>query len=143
MIFLGIATGECIKSRLQAPTDRIFDTNVICLICVGFIINNVVASYVYNTYLTDNLFIYWIASATAATLMGIFTDFISFWGLMTYEKGVCLLLRKFKTLPDSAYYFGMILNFILSIGWIFTISNNLTLSDSINPTYFLMILSYI
>lgn len=37
----------------------------------------------------------------------------------------------------------MIIDAILNVGWVFTISNNLSFSDSINPMYFLMILSYI
>jgi hypothetical protein len=35
------------------------------------------------------------------------------------------------------------LDFFLLVGWVFNISNNYSFYDSINPMYFLMILSYI
>jgi len=37
----------------------------------------------------------------------------------------------------------IVINAFLSIGWVFTVSNNFALDIGINPLYFLMILSYV
>jgi len=37
----------------------------------------------------------------------------------------------------------IVVNLVLSVGWVLTISNNIALSIRVNPVYFLMILSYV
>lgn len=112
------------------------------IIAALFSMNNVISSFVYNTYLYKGLLTYWIISAIMATIAGINSDIRAIWGLISFDSEDCIL-RKTKTMPRSVYFAAMIADVILSVGWVFTVSNNLSFSDSVNPIYFLMILSYI
>jgi len=53
-------------------------------VCLG--INTVIASYIYGTYDTQQLMIYWIFSATIGTLANINADFRADWGILTFDK---------------------------------------------------------
>lgn len=105
-------------------------------------LNNVLSSFLYNTYLSTGLLVYWIISAIIATFAGLNADIRADFGLISFDKEDCLL-RKYKRFPRATYFIVVVIDFFLNIGWVFSVSNNLSFADSINPIYFLMVLSYL
>ncbi len=77
-----------------------------------------------------------------STIAGIQADFRADWGIISFDKEDCIL-RKYKLFERKVYYIVGVIDIILNIGWILTISNDLSTSFGLNPVYFLMILAYI
>lgn len=77
-----------------------------------------------------------------STIAGIQADFRADWGIISFDKEDCIL-RKYKLFERKVYYIVGVIDIILNIGWILTISNDLSNSFGLNPVYFLMILAYI
>lgn len=141
LVFLTIRFGHSIRSHIQLNSNKLTKP-LIGLIAVVFSFNNVLSSFLYNIYLTDGLFAYWIVSAILATFAGLNADIRADFGLVSFDEEDCLL-RKYKRFPRVTYFILVIIDFFLNIGWVFSVSNNLSFADSINPIYFLMVLSYI
>lgn len=142
LVFIVIRFGHSIVSHRQLKTSKVFTRPILGLIAVVCSFNNVLSSYLYNTYLSDGLLIYWIISAIIATFAGLNADIRADFGLISFDKEDCLL-RKYKRFPRPTYFIVVVIDFFLNIGWVFSVSNNLSFADSINPIYFLMVLSYI
>lgn len=119
-----------------------FTKPIIGLIAVVCSFNNVLSSFLYNIYLSTGLLVYWIISAIIATFAGLNADIRADFGLISFDKEDCIL-RKYKRFPRATYFIVAIIDFFLNVGWVFSVSNNLSFADSINPIYFLMVLSYI
>lgn len=103
--------------------------------------NTVISSYFYNLYPTEDLRVYWLISAALSTIFGIQADLRADWGFFWIDKG--FTLRRFLGFPRITYYILIPVDIVLNIGWVLTISNNLSENVGINTVYFLMILSYV
>lgn len=142
LVFITIRFGHSIVSHRQLNTSKTFTKPILGLIAVVCSFNNVLSSYLYNTYLSTGLLVYWIISAIIATFAGLNADIRADFGLISFDEEDCLL-RKYKRFSRATYFIVVVIDFFLNIGWVFSVSNNLSFADSINPIYFLMVLSYI
>lgn len=104
--------------------------------------NTVISSFLYNTYLTNELKTYWIVSAIFSTIAGIQADLRADWGLISFDKEDCIL-RKYKMFPRATYFIVSAIDIVLNIGWVLTLSNSTADDIGLNPVYFLMILAYV
>jgi hypothetical protein len=109
-------------------------------VCLG--INTVVASYLYGTYDTPSLMVYWIFSAAIGTLANINADFRADWGILSFAEEDCLL-KKYTYFSRKTFLVWGIIDAFLNVVWVLTISNALRAFLQINVLYFFMILAYI
>jgi hypothetical protein len=142
LVFIAIRFGHSIVSHRQLKTSKVFTRPILGLIAVVCSFNNVLSSFLYNSYLSTGLLVYWIISAIIATFAGLNADVRADFGLISFDEEDCLL-RKYKRFPRATYFIVVVIDFFLNVGWVFSVSNNLSFADSINPIYFLMVLSYI
>lgn len=140
MIFLFYRFVQSIRSHRQFG-DRCYSRPLIGITAVVFSMNTVISSYFYNLYPTEDLRIYWLISAALSTIFGIQADLRADWGFFWIDKGFAL--RRFLGFPRITYFILIPVDIVLNIGWVLTISNNLSENVGINTVYFLMILSYV
>ena len=86
LTFITIRFGHSIRSHIQLNTSKIFTRPILGLIAVICSFNNVLSSYLYNTYLSTGLLIYWIISAIIATFAGLNADVRADFGLISFDK---------------------------------------------------------
>lgn len=86
--------------------------------------------------------IYWIFSAAIGTLANINADFRADWGILSFHKEDCLL-RKYTYLSRKTFLVWCIIDAILNVVWVLTISNALRAFLKLNVLYFFMVLAYI
>jgi hypothetical protein len=141
MTYLFYRFVQSIRSHQQFG-DRCYSRPLISLTAAIFLMNTVISSYLYNIYLTDKFLTYWIVSAGLSTIASIHADLRADWGLISCDKEDPIL-RRYKYFPRATYFIASVINMILNIGWVLTISNNTADNIGVNPVYFLMILSYI
>ena len=85
LVFLTIRFGHSIRSHIQLNTSQKLTRPIIGLIAVIFSFNNVLSSFLYNTYYTDGLQAYWIISAICATFAGLNADIRADFGLISFD----------------------------------------------------------
>lgn len=139
--FLFYRCVQSIRSHIQFG-DRCYSRPLIGITAVLFSLNTVISAFLYGLYLTDGLLTYWLVSAALSTLAGIQADLRADWGLISFDREDCIL-RKYKTLPRGVYFMVAVVDIVLNIGWVLTISNNTASGLGIDMVYFLMILSYV
>ena len=83
-----------------------------------------------------------MVSTGVSTLTAIHTDTRADWGLIL-QQDEDPWLRKNLTLPRKSYWVIIVVNIILNLAWVLTISNNFALDMGIDPLYFLMIITYV
>ena len=133
---------QSFRLHIRYGQGHIFSRSRNGLLAVMTGMNAVIASYLFGTYETRELLIYWIFSAAIATLAGINADFRADWGIFSFDEEDCLL-RKYLFFKRKTYLVWGIVDAVLSIGWILTISNALRAFLSLNVLYFFMVLTYI
>lgn len=77
-----------------------------------------------------------------STIAGIQADLRADWGFISFDKEDWIL-RKYKLFERRTYFIVTVIDIILNVGWILTISNDLSSNIGLSPVYFLMILAYI
>jgi hypothetical protein len=112
------------------------------LTAVLFTSNTITASYLYGTRGTDSMLVYFIISAIFSTMAGINADYRADWGILSLDEEDCLL-RRFRYFNRKTYLFWAIVDAILNVAWVLTISNNIRAFLNINVLYFFMLLQYI
>lgn len=75
-----------VRCHIQLKTNKTFTGPILSLISVLFSLNSVLSSLIYNIYLFKGLFIYWIISATIATIAGINADIRAHWALISFSN---------------------------------------------------------
>lgn len=100
------------------------------------------ASYLYGSNPSSQLLTYWIVSAAISTITGIHADFKADWGMLSFDGEDCFL-RKNLHYKRSTFYFWCVVDAILNVTWVLTVSNALNAFLNINVLYFFMIVQFL
>lgn len=88
------------------------------------------------------MLIYWIVSAAIATYTGVQADYKADWGIISFDEEDCLL-RKNIHYKRSTFFFWAIVDAILNVAWVLTVSNTMNAFLKINVLYFFMVITFI
>jgi hypothetical protein len=86
MIFFSIRCAQNTRLHIQKNSTTLFTKPFWGLVAIVSNINNAISSYLYNTYFTTGLKVYWIISIIIATFAVFYADLNVNFGLLSMDK---------------------------------------------------------
>ena len=145
MIFFFYRSIQSIRLHVQFGQGKFCSRANIGHMAVIFGANGVTSSFVYGS--GDNsesigVVVYFYISMVVMTLFFIQADFRADWGIIGFDDEDCLL-RKYIHFQRKTFLIWCIIDAILNIAWVLTISNNMRAFLNLNVLYFFMVLAYV
>lgn len=92
-------------------------------------------SYLYTAD-QPNIFSAWVAFAVVSTVWSFYWDLKMDWGLLTSNCKYRFLRDDLSYGGPKIYYFMIVMNFLLRLSWVFTLSPSIVASFKIQPVLF-------
>lgn len=112
------------------------------ILAIVISILTVIASFLYALRSTQEMLIFWIVTGIMATVARSHSEVRADWNLLNFEQDSCVF-RKSRCFSKKVYYIAMMVDPILDVAWVLTISNNVEAFFKINILYFFMLLGTI
>jgi hypothetical protein len=142
LVYAFFRIGQNIRFQTQDGTGRIYSRPNAgsCAVVMGT--HTVIVSYIFGNNDTHELLVYWIIAAAISTIVGIHADFKADWGFINCDEG-SWFFRSTLHFKKTTYYFWLVVDAVLNVTWVLTISNTLNAFLNINVLYFFMLIQYI